>query len=64
MPNENVVNFEAQIISHLSSDEKSTLNIIMEHFDFEMQFLLDDYQQGKISYEELLQSCKQVGGES
>jgi uncharacterized iron-regulated protein len=62
--NESVIHYETQIINHLTQDENSTLNIIMEHFDFEMQFLLDDYQKEKITFDELIESCKQVGGDS
>ena len=33
--------------------EEKNVHIVLEHFNFEMQFLLDDFQEGKITCAEL-----------
>ena len=33
------------------------LHIILEHFNFEMQYLLDEYQGGDITLKQLVTSC-------
>ena len=41
-----VINFQSQIIKQMlaqNSDQEAKLNIVMEHFSFEMQHLLDQY---------------------
>ena len=39
------------------------LHVVMEHFCFDMQDLLDDYCQGKLSFEEFIQHYQQRGEE-
>jgi len=34
---------------------ENTVNIFLEYFNFEMQFLLDDFVVGKLSFEHLVQ---------
>lgn len=50
-------------------DQKSpsppgVLHVVMEHFSFDMQPLLDAYQEGKISFDELKQKYNDIGTEN
>jgi len=42
---------------------ENRLNVIMEHFSFEMQDLLEEYQEGKIDINELGAKYKEIGTE-
>ena len=46
-----------------ASREQGTLNVVMEHFSFEMQQLLDDFTSGKISFDELVYGYEAIGTE-
>jgi uncharacterized iron-regulated protein len=50
------------MISHLLT-RKGTLHVVLEHFNFEMQFLLDDFQAGKLSFKQLLSAYMFIGAE-
>lgn len=39
------------------------VHVILEHFSFEMQHLLDDYRSGKISFDELVKAYENIGTE-
>ena len=45
------------------SEESSTLHVVLEHFSFPMQGLLDDFQDGKVSFDELTKAYQQMGNE-
>jgi uncharacterized iron-regulated protein len=44
--------------------ERGTLHVVFEHFSFDMQGLLDQYQQGKISFDELVTKYNDIGTEN
>jgi uncharacterized iron-regulated protein len=44
--------------------ERGTLHVVFEHFSFDMQELLDQYQQGKISFDELVTKYSDIGTEN
>jgi arsenite methyltransferase len=44
--------------------EKGTLHVVFEHFSFEMQGLLDQYQQGNINFDELVTQYNEIGTEN
>jgi hypothetical protein len=39
------------------------VHIILEHFNFEMQYLLNDFSSGKITFESLQQTYNSIGTE-
>lgn len=41
-----------------------TLHVVFEHFSFEMQNILDDFQDGKLTFEELNEKYHAIGTES
>ena len=58
-----IVGFQQSVAEEMKVQSAQKLHIVMEHFSFDMQGLLDDYQSGKISFEELLQKYDEVGSE-
>ena len=46
-----------------SLEREGKLHVVLDAFNFEMQFLLDDFTQGKISFDELLAQRADMGGE-
>lgn len=48
----------------ISEDKKTKLNIIFEHFSFDMQPILDQFLQGEISFEEMLKQYDSIGTEA
>ncbi|CAB9504897.1 Arsenite methyltransferase [Seminavis robusta] len=53
----------AMATTNSTNDEGGTLHVVMEHFSFDMQPLLEDYQNDKITFEELVQRYDQIGTE-
>ena len=51
------------IQSTLIEDKKVHLNVIMEHFSFEMQELLDSFQNGDLTLQELHNKYHEIGTE-
>ena len=43
--------------------DSATLHVVMEHFSFEMQGILDKYQSNNLSFEELLEEYDKIGTE-
>jgi arsenite methyltransferase len=43
--------------------ERGPVNVVLEHFSFEMQSILDDYQAGKMTFEQVLQAYADIGTE-
>ena len=61
-----VINFQSQIIKQMldqNTDQEAKLNIVMEHFSFEMQDLLDQFSAGTINLETLMSEYKKIGTE-
>lgn len=59
---EKVLALEMEVMQALSSESKQ-LNVVMEHFSFEMQHLLDGYQSGELNMDQLLTGYAQIGTE-
>ena len=59
-----VINFQSQIIKRmLEVNPERKMNIVMEHFSFEMQHLLDQYAAGTMTLETLMLEYKNIGTE-
>jgi uncharacterized iron-regulated protein len=56
-PNGNVTNVLNNIISRLKFETEGYIFLVMEHFNFEMQYLIDDYVDKKIGFKKLLEEC-------
>jgi uncharacterized iron-regulated protein len=50
-------------MDHLASRKKGVVHVVLEHFNFEMQYLLDDLQAGKITLKELIRTYIEIGTE-
>jgi len=46
-----------------TASSPGTLHVVFEHFSFDMQDLLDDYQEGKITFDTLVKKYNQNGSE-
>jgi uncharacterized iron-regulated protein len=44
-------------------NKKGKLVVVMYQFSFEQQYMLDEYQLGKLSFKDLLKQYKQIGTE-
>jgi uncharacterized iron-regulated protein len=54
--NQQVVDFELEMIKKLKPKySNKKLHIFLDHFTFEMQHLLDDFQLGKLTVDQLLE---------
>ena len=53
-----------QAIQAKMAEESSMLHVILEHFSFEMQQLLHDYQENKIDFEEMVDQYQTIGTEN
>ena len=59
-----VVQFQVEVIKEIvRTSNGKKLNVIMEHFSFEMQTLLDQYVQGDLDLAGLITSYKEIGTE-
>lgn len=47
----------------LKNMEEGILHVVLEHFSFEMQYLLDDFQNGLITFDQLCQEYANIGSE-
>ena len=57
-----VVQFQVEVIKEIvRTSNGKKLNVIMEHFSFEMQTLLDQYVQGDLDLAGLITSYKEIG---
>jgi uncharacterized iron-regulated protein len=56
------VGLEVKIANRLRKKE-GNLHIILQHFNFEMQYLIDDYLTGKSTFEQLVETYKEIGTE-
>jgi hypothetical protein len=55
------IEIEAKILSSMLKENKDgLLHIILSRFNFEMQFLLNDFSDGKISFKQLLKSYNEI----
>ena len=54
---------QTAILDHIASQKQGICHLVLEHFSFEMQYLLDDFMSGKISLKELLKTYKQIDTE-
>ena len=57
-----VVDFQQDVMKRMASNS-SKLHVVMEHFSFDMQSMLEDYQNERISFEELIKKYQEVGTE-
>ena len=48
---------------YLESEKTKEVSIILEQFNFEMQFLLDDFLDGHMTFAELVENYNMVGTE-
>ena len=55
--------FEQSVAAEMQAQSTQTLHIVMEHFSFDMQGLLDDYQANRISFDELVKRYDKIGTE-
>jgi SAM-dependent methyltransferase/uncharacterized iron-regulated protein len=53
---------QASMVEHVASDG-AQLHVVMEHFSFELQDILDDYCSGKLTFDELVQKYHELGEE-
>ena len=56
-----IISLQKEVLQSMMGEHK--LNVIMEHFSFEMQDLLEEYQEGKIDINELGVKYKEIGTE-
>lgn len=56
-----IISLQKAVLQSMIGENK--LNVIMEHFSFEMQDLLEAYQEGKIDIDELGVKYKEIGTE-
>ena len=55
--------FQRAVQEEMSRDAHQ-LHVVLEHFSFDMQSILDDYQQGNITFDQLVQQYRSIGTES
>jgi uncharacterized iron-regulated protein len=61
--NKEVIDFVFKVSTHSMNDDLKKLHIVLEHFSFEMQYLLDDFQDNKIPFSVLLSTYIENGAE-
>jgi len=59
----NIVAMQTAVLKKMSS-LPGTLHVIFEHFSFEMQDILEDYQSNKITFDEMVERYQDVGTEN
>jgi len=59
-----VVALQKELQAELLKNEKVNLHVFLEHFSFEQQHLLDGYQKGELTLEELNAKYKEIGTEN
>ena len=57
-----IIAFQRQVQAEMVA-QSQTLHVVMEHFSFELQDLLDDYCEGKLTFEELVEQYHEMGEE-
>jgi arsenite methyltransferase len=62
-----IAEFQTKVIKGLTPDENPSdarkLHVVMEHFSFEMQELLDDFSRGQLSYDDFQKKYYEIGVE-
>jgi hypothetical protein len=61
MANPHGISLQKLIATEISSTQ--TLHVILEHFSFEMQFLLDDFKNDVTEFDDLIEGYNEVGTE-
>jgi uncharacterized iron-regulated protein len=51
--NKHIVTLQKAILLHLGSLNSARINILLDHFSFEMQYLIDDYVSGVLTFADL-----------
>ena len=59
-----VVDLQAKVQACMIGDSSTRLNVVLEHFSFEMQHLLDQYGAGTMSLETMCAEYHKIGTES
>lgn len=57
-----IISFQQQV-QHEMQKSSRQLHMVMEHFSFELQAFLDEYSQGKITFDQLVQKYHETGEE-
>jgi len=58
-----LVQLQKRIVQAMKRNTQGRLHIVMEHFSFDMQHLLDQYQKGKLTFEQLEKEYHAIGTE-
>ena len=60
-----ITDFQCRVIQALTPDDNESrqLHVVMEHFSFDMQSLLDEFRRGNITFAELIAQYKAIGSE-
>jgi len=58
-----IVSFQGSVMAKMAS-LPGKLHVIFEHFSFEMQEILEEYQSNRITFEEMLDQYKKIGTEN
>lgn len=56
-----IIALQKEVLQSMIGENK--VNVIMEHFSFEMQDILEEYQEGKIDINQLGAKYKEIGTE-
>jgi SAM-dependent methyltransferase/uncharacterized iron-regulated protein len=57
-----IISFQREVLAEMS-ERANQLHVVLEHFSFDMQDLLDQYSEGSIDFEELVQKYHEMGEE-
>lgn len=58
-----IIALQQTLQEKLKESTQATLNVVLEHFSFEMQNLLDEYQAGKVTFEDFVKAYHEIGTE-
>mmetsp|Transcript_15697 Transcript_15697/g.23082 ORF Transcript_15697/g.23082 Transcript_15697/m.23082 type:complete len:667 (+) Transcript_15697:90-2090(+) len=62
-----IVSLQTEIAKKMTKEASSSsshLHVVLEHFSFEMQTLLEDYQRGHLDFDEMVEEYKRIGTEN